>query len=432
MIFAILAALLPVFIILGIIDFRFHNYFWPDFDYFRIFHPFAMFDFFSILDAFVMIVALAATISIIFNILKKRDLDYFKEFRWIYLAILFIGCGVIAAKGFYYPVEPMIKSFWFQSYINYVSPVVLFLSILFGIRNKKFLNILIKSVTITFAVFAVVCMFEYFTGLLPGESVDFLGRLAWPYIDPFFGMKVESANYLSYLFGPVCVLSAVSVSLKKLKKSWLEILCFILCGTALILTKSYTGIGITFAIVAYIFFINIPKKAKVWMVVICMTIAGIFIATQWNTRKFQILLGHYGQENSIERRAQIYTFNSEAFLRMPISGIGPGNYQNFFRQNVEDFTGFTIPEIEIPPHPHNIAIAFWSDLGILGLIGIFIIYVGVLFESFFRKGEKKLSSMYFLVPLYFLGHGLLDLPYGTDENSIMFWAFLAIAFIFKA
>jgi len=481
-IFGALVCLLPAFLILGILDFRFHNYFWPDFNSFRVFSPISMFDFFSILDLFVLILLGASILKLVTGWLgsgrsksvgSAPSIDRSKsvgsapsvpgtKFRWIYLSVLFVACGVIATKFFYVPVEPVIKSFWFQSYMNYVSPVLLFIAVLFGARDRKTFRLLLVSFFVTFIVFGGIVIYEYFTNALPGDNKDFLGRLVWPYIDPFFKMKAESANYLSYLFAPIAVLAGVSATRKALSavsgktsslanvataggifrvslSMILEIICFAVCVFVLLLTKSYTGIGIASLIIAYLIFINVSRKAKISLVVAFALLSAVFVATQWNTRKFQILIGNDKSESSVSMRSKIYKFNFEAFLRKPWTGIGPGNYQNFFRENVTEFTGLKIADVDVPPHPHSLIVAFWSDLGILGLVGILIIYIGVFYEAFLRRltlagknGKAWLTSLYFLVPLYFLGHGLLDVPYGTDENSVMFWLFLAMAFAFKA
>jgi hypothetical protein len=144
------------------------------------------------------------------------------------------------------------------------------------------------------------------------------------------------------------------------------------------------------------------------------------IGSQYKTQKFQILLGNYKKENSIERRAQIYTFNAKSFLAKPVTGIGPGNYQSYFRAN-QNKDGINIPEEEIPPHPHNLITFFWSEIGIFGLLAILLIYGFVIYKIIFSP------NVFYFVMLYPLGHGLIDVPYGLEEFSMLFWIFLALS-----
>jgi O-antigen ligase len=414
----ILIYLVPVFLIAGIIDYRFHNYFWPDLNFFRIIPSLRMFDFFSIFDAFLLLVFAGYLIS------PRIE----KKVKWIDFTILFLIIGLILSRIFYVQIEPSIKSYWFQVYINYANPILLFFVLMFSLKDVKVFKNFSNILMIVFGFFGLVILFEYFTGLLPGETRDFLMRLAWPYIDPFFGLKAESANWLSYLFGPMVIFASVHLAQKikehkKVLNYLVESLCIFISVLVLILTKSYTGIGVTFLIIALLVFINIPRKAKKYFTLGFVLLIAIFIATQYNTQKFQILLGHYSKENSIERREQIYTFNYEAFKENWLKGIGPGNYQSFFKENMEKYIGTVIPEEEVPPHPHNLVTHFWSDLGIFGLIAALSLYIGTFYELI----VKRKKALFFLIPLYFLAHGMLDLPYGLEENSILFWVFFAIA-----
>jgi len=182
-------------------------------------------------------------------------------------------------------------------------------------------------------------------------------------------------------------------------------------------------LAVTGLLCLYLVFVNVPKSWKKYVVLGIVVLMVGFVATQYNTRKFQILIGNDKQETSLNRRSQIYTFNYEAFKMYPLEGIGPGNYQAFFRDNVDEILpDHGIPEIELPPHPHNLVTFWWSDLGIFGFLAILMIYA-MTFFGIFRPDRNE----HFVVVGHFLGHGLLDLPYAMEENSLMFWAFLALA-----
>ena len=429
--------LLPVFIVAGIIDFRFHDYFWPGLDALRPLGSLAMFDLFSVASLFVWFLVAVYLVAALF----VREIRPRLGFRWIYLVLIFLAAGVVVSKVSYVGLEPVIRSFYFQVYINYISPVLMFLVLYFGLSGKggegregraKLFERFQRSFLIVFGLFGLTILFKYFLGVLPGGSVDYLDRLAWPYIDPFFEMKAESANWLSYIFGPTLVL-AVLRGVKKIfaakkvawKSLWLGGVFVLIAGLILLLTKSYTGLAVTGLLCLYLLFINVPRTWKKYIVAGVVVLMIGFVVTQYNTRKFQILIGNDSQETSLNRRSQIYTFNYEAFKMYPLEGIGPGNYQAFFRENVDEILPeHGIPEIELPPHPHNLATFWWSDLGIFGFLAILMIYA-MTFFGIFRPERNE----YFVVVGYFLAHGLLDLPYAMEENSLMFWVFLAMALV---
>jgi len=427
-VFQILVYSIPLFIILGIFDYRFHNYFWENVNFFRIIPGIRMFDFFSVLDIYLLILFV---IFLILLIIKEIRIE--KGSRWINIPIILIIVGGIIEVFTYTQIEPSIKSLWFQAYLNYANPILLFFVLIFGIKNQKLFKGLKRSFLITFTIFGGVILFKFFTDLLPGANRDFLGRLVWPYIDPFVDMKAESANWLSYLFAPMMLFAIVRLIEKAKEKNrvrsyTLEFLMIVISGLILVLTKSYTGLGIVFFIIAYLIFVYLPKdKRKIfWLGIVIFLIVGI--ASQYNTQKFQILLGNYKKANSIERRLQIYEFNFNAFFEHPIKGIGLGNYQSYFRENQQKYLNEVIPEEEIPPHPHNLIVGFWSDLGAFGFLAIIFIYIFVIW-NIFKDFSNPNRNLYLLVFAYFLGHGLMDLPYGLEENSVLFWIILSFIFI---
>lgn len=409
----------PVFLIAGLFDYRFHTYFWPKLDFIKLFSKSAMFDFVGIADWYFLILVVLAIFGFIFW--KEPVPD--KKWRWIYLPILLIAIGVIAARFTFEPVYPKVKSFTLEVWGQFVFPVALFLILIFSLREKPWIERFQKMLLLAFTVLGILSIFEFFTDAMPGANKDFIGRLVWPYIDPFVKMKPESANWLAYLFGPMALLSIIRIV--KQKRRLLESIALIVSLAVLFLTQSYAGILITGMLAIIFISIHLSQRAKktLWLAVIIAVIAAAIPLSQ--TKKFQILLGNYKRENSIERRMQIYRFNWEAFKQHPFKGLGPANYQSYFRQNMEEFIGVKIPEVEIPPHPHNLAVFFWSELGMPGLLAILAIYISIIFRLF-RRPEKHPASFAFA---YFLGHGIADNAYGLPEIALLFWIMLALVFL---
>ncbi|MFA5842719.1 MAG: O-antigen ligase family protein [Candidatus Gracilibacteria bacterium] len=418
----------PLALLAGLIDYRFHNYFWGALNVLRPIQPIHMFDFWSALDFYY--VALVVLYGI--NALFLRTVGFTKKREWIFLPIILVFAGVAVAAHFFAPVEPQIKTFWWQIAINYFAPIAFFGILITSLRTEKSIQAFKKYLLLTFSIFGMVCLFEYFTDIFPGDNVNFLGSFEWPYIDPFFDLKAESANWLAYLFTPMMLLSAIEFhaqfkadGLKFKIKNIPYILSFIICGTILFLTKSYTGMGIAFALLAYFVFINLPRRKKIIALILLVLLGAVGVATQYKTPKFQILLGHYKIENSLERRLQIYEFNANAITERLVEGIGPGNYQSYFRRHMLEFIGTSIPEAELPPHPHNLLIYFWSELGIFGFLALFFIYLRTLWGIFI----EHLRNPYFLILAYPLGHGLLDTPYGLEEISLLFWMIIGLVIL---
>jgi len=421
----LLVYLLPFALIAGIFDYRFRNYFWGSLNQYRPFQTGYMFDFFSIFTLFLIVFFIFALISYLMA-RKRKKLNTKNSFPWLSIPIALIGIGIVFQILFYTPLDPVIKSLPYELFIHFILPILLFISIINlykkGIFDK---DILEKSFILAFSLLGLFSIFEYFTNVLPGANQNFMGRLVWPYIDPFVDMNPESANHLAFLFGPVAILSLIRIKSPNFKKYWLEISGTIISFVLLLLTQSYAGILAVAAVITTYLLIKASKKWRKLIVIGLIAVMGIGIATQYKTDKFQALLGNYHKVNSVNRRAQIYDFTTQAFLLNPVPGIGPANYQNYFRANMQEFIRSDVPEEEIPPHTHNLLGHFWTELGIFGLAGMLFIYVFIVGKIVY----KPKYHIYYLLPLYPLLHGLLDTPYSLQETSTLFWILIALALI---
>lgn len=419
-VFFFLITISPFVLILGLIDFRFHSYFWPFINISKLLGRTSIFDYVSVLDLYLLGMI---GLYIVKSFIEKSNKKIGNVIPLI-IPIILIFVGIFAARVNWDPVNPVIKSFWIQVVTNFISPILFFLLILFSQPNKKIIDSLVRNLFIAFSFLGFISIFEYFTNLLPGANKDFLGRLVWPYVDPINILKPESANWLAFLFGPISIFSFVCAILKDSQKK-LAILTFVLSFGVLLLTRSYTGIAIASAIIGVFAIMQVPQKYKKIAVITFIALIIIGIASQFSTRKFQILLGNYKKENSIERREQIYLFTWRAFQKQPFAGIGPANYQSYFRKNMNEYINTTIPDEEIPPHTHNFIALFWSELGLFGLLAALYLYAYVIFQVL------KRNQLYFLPVAYFLGHGLLDAAYGLPEISVLFWLTFVLAIAMK-
>ncbi|PJC36900.1 hypothetical protein CO046_02945 [Candidatus Peregrinibacteria bacterium CG_4_9_14_0_2_um_filter_53_11] len=424
---------LPFFLITGLIDYRFHNYLWPAADRLRPLKPLFLFDFFSAYDGYALLLlavgGLVGAASLIVNkgLKPGRAVGWLKNLRprWLYLAALLTLLGVLSSYFLTTPIEPRIHSFRWYAGLQFVLPIAIFLLGSLIIREERWRRRLLVSWMSCFGLLALGGIGEFFTDLLPGVNKDFLGRLVWPYIDPFVPNKPESANWLSYLFAPTFLIALTELTrrLKKGRSIILEAGVALSSLMALLLTQSYAGIGAVAIVATLWLFWQLGRKGKIILVIGVLLVGVVGIATQYDSPKFQILLGNYKKENSVERRAQIYTVAVGMLREDPIAGIGPGNFQSSFKEKMSDFLEAPIPNEEVPPHPHNLILYFWSELGVLGLLALILIYSGTLGELLLKRSTAAVVVSYLLI------HGLVDVPYGLGETSTVFWLTLLLVVI---
>jgi len=117
----------------------------------------------------------------------------------------------------------------------------------------------------------------------------------------------------------------------------------------------------------------------------------------------------------------------------PMLGVGLRNYQNLATQYQEFYyqpqTGQLI-STETHPYPHNLFLAIWVELGLLGLL----VFLAILIK-FFIQGHKTtktnistplvtISIMAALIAI--VAHGLVDTPYFKNDLSTLFWLIIVL------
>ncbi len=423
---------IPYFLVAGILDYRFHNSFYKYLNIFRPFSNKAFFDFFSVYDFYIWSVSSALVIYFITNPKKHFfDIKAYLTDKYILLCISLLLLGGLAAAISYNPTEPIIHSFISYTNTNYLTPLLSALLIAFSFDTKEKLNSFIKHMIFAFSILGGATVFQYTIGTLPGTSHDFLNRAVWPYVDPFSINKPESANWLSYIFAPLFLMSTYQICETK-KKNYSDTLLYmagLFIGLAVVISsKSYAGLGACGIVTFAYLFKKIPTiKQKLVLIILSIVLVTGFLYSQINSQKLQILLGNYKKENSLERRVQIYTVTLNVLGANPITGIGPGNFQSYFRQSMPFYLDKPIPEEEVPPHAHNLLLHFWSELGICGLAFIFLTYCTIIIVWC----KKARITLGILLISYVLLHGIVDVPFGLQEASTLFFIWISLVVSFR-
>lgn len=103
----------------------------------------------------------------------------------------------------------------------------------------------------------------------------------------------------------------------------------------------------------------------------------------------------------------------------PIFGAGLAGYQEAI------LPYHTNTWMEIFLYPHNLWLALWSELGLLGVIAFFGIVVWFFRKLWLERGAWPAALMASMSII--LIHGLVDVPYFKNDLAVMFWMMLATA-----
>lgn len=108
----------------------------------------------------------------------------------------------------------------------------------------------------------------------------------------------------------------------------------------------------------------------------------------------------------------------------------------FFGAGLSGYKATVLPYI--PPggatdalYPHNLWLAFWSELGLLGLLAFSVIYFGLVWRGWRglatgSAGERPILWGIVAALLMIAVHGLVDSPYWKNDLSLEFWLLAGI------
>jgi len=282
-----------------------------------------------------------------------------------------------------------------------------------------FVNVLkandLKNVFFSFAfgggILSVFGVYYLLTG-----QVTYDGRLAI-----FF----ENPNQLSLYLVPVVILALAETQVFKDWRRCLGWVIFALAGTNLVFTYSYGGLlALVGALVVASLFIWRQK----WLApIVGGGVLTILLLSRLANGKIAPILDLVGRSSS-SVRLEIWQTSWQLVKENSFWGIGLGRFQPVYLEKVRQL--FATPlELNVL-HPHNLFLAFWLNLGFVGLFSL--LWILIRFFAVFAvlikkvKGENRLLLLgLFAAMTATIIHGLVDAPYWKNDLSVIFIILLA-------
>lgn len=243
--------------------------------------------------------------------------------------------------------------------------------------------------------------------------------------------EFPSPNHLALLLG-AALIAGVSLSASAWrdgsKEGFVIALgsCFLLF--LLLLTQSY---AVLLTLVALFSLIGIRYRAIIsrkWLFIflsVGLLLMGFLFFVSENKWQSVVMMS---DRSSISSRGMIWQSAWKMIGDNPILGIGPGNFQREYLEYQRYFP----PYLEwSAPHPHNMFLDIWLEGGILGCIGLLILFffwIGRSARLFCQKKKRSdLSVAPLLFALYFFSVGLVDVPFLRNDLAYS----LSIALVFS-
>lgn len=240
----------------------------------------------------------------------------------------------------------------------------------------------------------------------------------------------ESPNYLAMFLVPVTFLSLAMW--KCIKDSTLKILfaiTLLLPIIALYFSASRGGlIAFLAAIVLFLLFNSYSRNpGKESLIKTVLVIASLLIALFAVKYYLGSRSSHEGGDNI---RREIYSYSVTLVKENPVLGIGLGNFQNKIDEISKPNAAFQFYGIPFALHPHNLYLAMWLNLGIVGIIS-FILLIMYLFKRILSIKDSYIKALLIAAIASILVHGLVDTTYLKNDLSVIFWLMVAFTLIFK-
>lgn len=304
----------------------------------------------------------------------------------------------------------------------FLVPVVFYLLLINFIAKEE-----LKKVSLTlFCSLAVVAVWAIL------QRFFSLATLFYQNGDPAFDQYLlqnrafgpfESPNYLAMFIVPALFISLYAFSL--IKKRPLLILLFLTIPIALYLSGSRAGL-LAFLVATFygavLYCRKFIRKSTIFTIFIAtLTLGLLFAGIVFFSR------GDFSSGGDVVRR-QIYDYAFSMVKDSPVIGIGLGGFEKEVAILSAGDSSFITYGLPYALHPHNIYLAMWLNIGLLG----FLSFIYLLF-TFAKAGFKKLEFNYLPLAalIAILVHGIFDATYFKNDLSAIFWLVLSFLVIVK-
>ena len=235
-----------------------------------------------------------------------------------------------------------------------------------------------------------------------------------------------TANALALFIGPlIAIASALALHARDR---------YIRVGSIVFLLVAVPGMMLSFsrggylAMAAVVVGLALSHRRRVWLLagaagagILVALIPPVFhrIAVEFQNTNGTTFFGRAG-------RIELWTATLKMLREHPLFGAGLSG----FADRIAPFWNADHPERFIDPH--NIALNFWVEMGVLGMIAFAWIMVTA-FRVTWRgwreaSGEWRTIELALLLALVaVVVHGLVDVPYFKNDLSLLFWTTIGLA-----
>ncbi len=302
-----------------------------------------------------------------------------------------------------------------------VAPLLMFSLFAFFLREEKDFRQLLNFYTLSCMPLALWALYQVITRHYITDDA----RASGPFI---------SANYLALYLTP-----AVFYTFTRLKDFAFDaFMAFIALSLALLFTKSYAAImAVIIAVICYLSLrYRLFSRKRLYFGIIAFSLAVILIVifldpVKWQT--FTVIT----ERTSSAVRLEVYQIAMRLIAEHPFLGLGLGQFPVFYQLEAPRILGHAPYEWNML-HPHNLFLAFWLNLGLIGLAAFLWIIVLCIrkiwplvktFHKHTLDSFVQIKVIAFFMLFIIIFHGFFDTPFFKNDLALLFWLIVAIVLL---
>jgi O-antigen ligase len=228
-----------------------------------------------------------------------------------------------------------------------------------------------------------------------------------------------SANAVAmYLEPPLAFALGFTVFASRPKERWIGAAVLALLLVANILTLSRASY-LAMAVLATVLVLSLQSNRWRLRAVGALAVLGLAVLEIPIVNHRLLDLAH-----SVTNRTTLYRETFEMLSQRPIVGAGISGFP-------VRVAPFRPPNLPIQLYPHDMWLTTWSEIGLLGVISLAVIFFGLLWRG--ARALPRATDIYLPVLWGAVGalvlytvHGLFDSPYWKNDLSVEFWLLAAL------
>lgn len=333
----------------------------------------------------------------------------------IYLLLLFSGLSIFQSNDLRGGLGI------FKAY--FLEPAVLYYMIVATFKKEELAKNLLFALIFSCLWLSGVAIFQLWTAVPLSSLHELLqGRVASVY---------NSANALALYLGPVfSLLLATYFFGKNYIEKYAHFLfvgaTIFLLGFMIIATNSKGSLVAIFAVFVFLLFAFLKNTSSVKKLLYLVPFSVLFSVLFPILATFSffdltppVVTGEYKGQDTAQIRLYLWEGTGGLLLDRPFFGAGLDGFKELYATN------YSLPQYrEFLQYPHNFFLTVFSELGVLGFL-TFTFLLGRLSSRLVQAGSWGIILGAAIV--YFMVHGLVDVPFFKNDLSAQFFLFLAMA-----